>query len=175
MWDRLPPLDAPEEDLLLAEEHRGVCLRCHVDVQGQRKLLGDSHGEEAVVPKFSYLNHMDLVFNFPHEELASLFAQATLTESMFLALEHMQVSFVTVQRTRLTKFRKNVISFPQDVASFVERVGLLCRYERGDRVNSTRGPGDDPARYHVHSAGATPEQLKRHAVDENGYLVFRRR
>ena len=38
MWDTLPPLEAPEEDLLLAEEHRGVCLRCHVDVQGQRRL-----------------------------------------------------------------------------------------------------------------------------------------
>ena len=48
---------------------------------------------------------------FPQDELAALFQAASLTEAMFVALEHMQVSFVTAQKTRRTKFRKNVISF----------------------------------------------------------------
>ena len=47
--------------------------------------------------------------------------------------------FVTAQRTRLTKFRKNVISFAQDTPEFAQRVGLLCRYGPGDRVNTRLG------------------------------------
>ena len=80
---------------------------------------------------------MDPVWNFPHEELARLFQSASLTESMFIALEHMQVNFVTAsKRTRLNKFRKNVISFAQDTPAFAQRVGLMCRYEVGGRVNT---------------------------------------
>ena len=65
----------------------------------------------------------------------------SLAVSMLVALGHMQVSFATAQRTRLTKFRRNVISFAQETPAFAQRVGLMCRYEVGDRVNSTLGPG----------------------------------
>ena len=82
---------------------------------------------------------MDPCWCFPHEELASLFQKASLTESMFLALEHMMVTFVTAQSTRLTKFMKNVISFTQELASFVQRLGLMCRYEPGERVKQVPG------------------------------------
>ena len=104
---------------------------------------------------------MDPVWNFPHEELASLFQAATLTESMFVALEHMQVNFVTAsKRTRLNKFRKNVISFAQDTPAFAQRVGLMCRYEPGDRVNTRRGPGGSPGTVGKHAVCATEEEKR---------------
>ena len=100
----------------------GLCRRC--DVQLAQEFVRQEGGARgAVLAKFGARNHMDPVWKFPHEELASLFQAASLTESMFVALEHMQVSFVTAQKTRLTKFRKNVISFAQDTPSFVHRVG----------------------------------------------------
>ena len=99
----------------------------------------------ALVGEFGERNHTDPVWNFPREELASLFQAASLTESMFVALEHMQVNFVTASRTtRLMKFRKNVISFTQDTPAFAHRVGLLCRYDPGDRATTRRGPGMTP-------------------------------
>ena len=79
-----------------------------MDVQTERLRQGIGV-DDAVVAKFSERNHVDPVWMFPQEELAVLLESATLTESMFVALEHMQVSIVTVQKTRLTKFRKNVI------------------------------------------------------------------
>ena len=94
---------------------------------GAKKAFGA--GEGAVVPKRSFLNHMDPVFRFPHEELQYLFDCASVLESMLVALEHMQVSFVTVARTALHKFRRNVISFPQDLATTVERHGMLRQFK----------------------------------------------
>ena len=114
---------------------------------------------------------MDLVFRFPHEELQDLFDQATVIEAMLLALEHMQVSFVTIARTGLHKFRRNVISFPQDLATFAMRAGLLQRYKATDRVNSVRGPGDQrdrPVKY----AYARHAEREKSATDENGCLVY---
>ena len=134
-WNELPPFDPPEEDLLVAEQHSGECRRCDVELQAERQRQGLGP-DDAVVPKFSERNHMDPVWMFPHEELAALFESATLTESMFVALEHMQVCFVTARRTGLTKVRKNVISFAQDTPAFAQRVGLMCRYEVGDRVDA---------------------------------------
>ena len=51
---------------------------------------------------------MDPVFKFPREELQDLFDSCSLVESMLLARDHMQVNFVTVARSRLHKFRRNV-------------------------------------------------------------------
>jgi hypothetical protein len=50
-WDELPPLEAPEEDLLAAEGHSGCCWRCHVDVQKERGRHGVD-AESVVVAKF---------------------------------------------------------------------------------------------------------------------------
>jgi hypothetical protein len=102
--------------------------------------------EESIVPLRSWKNRMDPCWNFPHQELRTLFQHATLNESMFLALEHMQVDYVTVRTSRLDKFWKNVISFPQDMWSFAQREGMLQHYKVEDRVNSVRGPGSDPDR-----------------------------
>ena len=89
-WDDLPPLKQCEEELLIAEEHSGLCRRCCVEIQAERQ----RHGPDVVVvAKFGGRNHMDPVWNFPHRELASLFQCASLTVSMVVALKHMQVSF----------------------------------------------------------------------------------
>ena len=135
-WDEVPAFSPPEEHLVVASCHTGVCRACHLDMQAQRAALPEDASDAAIVPKMSFLNHMDPVFRFPHEELQDLFDQASVIEAMLLALEHMQVSFVTIARTGLHKFRRNVISFPQDLATFAMRVGLLQRYKATDRVNS---------------------------------------
>ena len=173
-WDELPPLDASEKDLLVAEQHSGECRRCEVELQKERARQGVSE-DSSVVAKFSERNHMDPVWMFPHEELAALFQAATLTESMFVALEHMQVSFVTASKTRLTKFRKNVISFAQDTPAFAQRVGLMCRYDVGDRVNSKLGPGttlDTTEGRLKHLFSANDEERRLLAADEAGLLVW---
>ena len=57
------------------------------------------------------------------------------------------------------------------MATFAMRVGLLQRYQKDDRVNSVRGPGDQrdrPVRY----AYAHPADRERFATDEDGCLVY---
>ena len=54
-------------------------------------------------------------------EFHYLFRQATVLEAMLVALNHMQVSVCEFtgrrdRRTGLTRFRKNIISFPQHVS-----------------------------------------------------------
>ena len=107
-WDpeTLPSFPQNENDCVIAEQCRGVCLWCQRDIEQQEK-----EGKEPV-PRRSYLNHMDPCWNFPHQELATLFAEATVTEAMLIALEHMQVTYVQVSKTGLQKFKKNTISFP---------------------------------------------------------------
>ena len=95
-----------------------------------------------------------------------------MVESMLVALEHMQVNFVTVSRTGLRKFRKNTISFPQHFASFAQRHGLMKRYAPPDRVNSVRGPGRDENRPIRKALDCTEEERKNHVVDGSGALVF---
>ena len=63
--------------------------------------------------KRSHENHMDPCFRFPYEDLHDLFDGATMIESMLVALEHMQVHFVTCSSTGLRKFHRNVIFFPR--------------------------------------------------------------
>ena len=101
-----------------------------------------------------------------------LFRQATDIEAMLVALEHMQINWITVDRTRLHKFFRNCISFPQDIVTFFGRMGVLRQYREGERVNSNRGPGgevDRPVRY---ASKASLEESERFAVDEEGCLVF---
>ena len=85
------------------------------------------------------------------------------------------MSFVTAQRTRLTKFRRNVISFAQDTPSFVQRVGLMCRYEVGDRVNAKLGPGTSLTSTEgrlKHWVSASEEERRVLVADESGALVW---
>ena len=101
-----------------------------------------------------------------------LYRQATDVEAMLVALEHMQINWITVDRIRLHKFFRNCISFPQDIATFFGRMGVLRQYRVGERVISSRGPGgevDRPARC---ASQASKTDLERFAVDEDGSLVF---
>ena len=89
-----------------------------------------------------------------------------------MALEHMQVSWVTVYRTHLHRFKKNVISFPQDSVGFFSRFGVLKQYRVGDRVNSFRGPGADVGRSAQLASESSDKVLQAHAVDNLGHVVF---
>ena len=183
-WDVLPvPPDATEEALLVAERCSGLCLACHKDIEQQRLELAQglpAHSAEArealVVPRRSYRNHMDPLFRFPRNtDLQDLFDSATVVEAMLVALEHMQISFVTARGSGLVKFRKNVISFPQDIDSFARRTRLLGHFRAGDRVDSVRGPGPDardPQRPPKRKGDVSAEEAARHAVDECDRLVF---
>ena len=120
-------------------------------------------------------NHMDPCFRFPVDDLQWLFDQATVVEAMLIALEHMQVNFVTVSATGLRKFRRNTLSFPQDVVSFAQRLDLMKQYRPGDRVNSVRGPGQDPRnpdREVKKAVQATDEERRQFAVDWAGDLII---
>ena len=90
--------------------------------------LKDQGGDEErgqVVALRSEENHMDPCFRFPWDDLQDLFAGATLVEAMLVALEHMRVNFVTVSTSGLRKFRRNTLSFPQDIAAFARRHELM--------------------------------------------------
>ena len=108
---------------------------------------------------------MDPCYRFPDRELGELFAQATVTEARFIALEHMQMDFVTVSYTGLRKFRKNIISFPQSIDRAVRRHGLLRGFRVGDRVNSRRGPGSDLGRAPVLALDASSEARQKYTTD----------
>ena len=174
IWEDVPELDATSAELLVATCHTGRCWVCHVDMQKQVEAAGGR--EEGIVPKRSYLNNMNPWHGFPGgqsgRDLRDLFASATPLEAMLVALEHMQVHFVLARRTRLPKFVKNVISFPQDFAGLASRVGLLQQYRADDRVNSVRGPGSDEARLPKWAKDASEADRVRLAKDERGYLVF---
>jgi len=173
MWDEVPALEVPEQNLLVAERASGTCRRCQVDMDEQRDALPEGAEETAIVPKRSHLNLMDPCHGLPRRhDLLELFRQATEIEAMLVALEHMQVSYVTCSRTRLNKFRRNTISFPQDLAGFLARTGLSGKYRVGDRVNSVRGPGHDLARAPMMARDAPPGLLQQCATNAAGQLTF---
>ena len=171
MWHDLPrpPLEAQSP---LAEQCTGICRRCWQDELVQRKNLPEDADEGQIVPLRSHKNRMDPCWCFPRDQLEHLFRQATTTEAMLVALEHMQVSFVTATTTRLHKFRKNVISFPQDSAEFFRAMCALRQYRVADRVNSNRGPGEDVDRPVRRAVDATADERERWGVDGSGLLVF---
>ena len=146
-WDELPGLYGLGEQPTVAESFTGTCRRCQCDMDAQAKFRGvektDDDAEAEVIPRRSFRNSMDPCWTFPHEELGMLFKYATSIESMLVALEHMQVNWVTVFKRHLNRFKKNVISFPQDSPGFFARWGALRQFRIGDRVNSARGPGKD--------------------------------
>ena len=167
-WDDVPPLVVQDG---LATCCSGTCLRCERDMAAQLRLLGGDE-ERAIVSLRSEENHMDPCLRFPVDDLQELFDGATVVESMLVALEHMQVSYVTVQKTRLHAFRKNTISFPQDFAGFARRLGLGREYRPGDRVDSVRGAGEALGRPVRKAAEATAAESEACRVDAAGNLVF---
>merc|ERR1712032_1238046 len=124
-------------------------------------------GEAVGMVLRSHENHMDPCFRFPRDDLQDLFDNATVTEAMLVALEHMQVHYVRVSASGFRKFRRNTLSFPQDIFAFARRHDLLKNFRPGDRVDSCRGAlGDvrDPDRPERKATSAT--------TDERGRLVI---
>jgi hypothetical protein len=142
------------------------------------KQLEDQGGDPCtavIVPRRSADNRMDPCFRYPVDDLKELFEHATVVEAMLVALDHMQVNFVTLRGSGLQKFRRNVISFPQDVATFAARHGMMKQYILGDRVNSRRGPyGDlsDPNRPVREAIHGTDEDRRLFGVDGCESLIY---
>jgi len=170
-WEESPPFDESEEDLRVAKCYHGRCMVCHLDIRKDMQERG-LETEAFAVPMRGADNRMDPCWNFPHEELRDLFASATVNEAMFIALEHMQLDFVTVRSTGLRKFRKNIISFPQDLRKTVVQHGMLREFKICDRVNSVRGPGEDLERQPKRAQDASDEERCQFSVDSNGCLVY---
>ena len=139
-WEEPAPPFEPEGEI--AKKHRGVCVRCHADIEAERTKLQDEGGD--VVPLRSFRNRMDPYWNFPRKQFEELFRSMTVPESMLVALDWMQVNVCTVRRTRMDVFKKNVISFPQDTAKFFAMMGAMKQFRVQDRVHSNRPPGSDP-------------------------------
>ena len=139
-WEEAPPF---VETDFIAGTHRGVCACCQHDMDKNLDDQGGDPGTAVIVPRKSADNNMDPCFRFPVDDLKELFEQATVVEAMLVSLDHMQVNFVTIRKTGLQKFRRNVISFPQDIATFAARHGMIKEYILGDRVTSRRGPYGD--------------------------------
>ena len=103
--------------------HRGQCERCHKSLQkvAEKPILNG-------VATFSARNNWDPLFGLDvgaaYKELLYLSQNATVVESMLIALNHMQVSVCYLwRRGNISKghrgipgFKKNIISFPQDIA-----------------------------------------------------------
>ena len=81
-WDELPDLE-PEDGV--TQRCFRICRRCRRDMDA----MALTQGCEDVIPRFGHLNHMDPCFRFPFDDLETLFDNATLVESMLVALEHM--------------------------------------------------------------------------------------
>ena len=72
-----------------------------------------------------------------------------MLESMLVALSHMQVSVCTFQgredtRTGITRFRKNIISFPQRVSELQQQIQFVSSVVPGDVVNIFTGCAAEP-------------------------------
>ena len=100
-------------------------------------------GDKIIFSERFVENHMDPCLRFPYDDLQELFDGATMIEGMLVALEHMQICFVSCTPTGLQTFHRNVISFPHHLSAFVSQHGLGRGYRVTDRVNSSRGPGQD--------------------------------
>ena len=63
-------------------------------------------------------------------ELQALFRQATVVEAMLVSLNHLQVCVCTYAsrtdaRTGLSRFRKNIIAFPQHVSDLQQHISFV--------------------------------------------------
>ena len=122
--------------------HRGQCLRCHKSLEKvANKPLLDG------VATFSARNNWDPLFGLDvgaaYREWLYLSQNATVVESMLIALNHMQVSVCYLwSRGSLSKghrgipgFKKNIISVPQDVADLKNLQHFFSSLGENDVVN----------------------------------------
>ena len=123
--------------------HTGLCRTCADDL-GRKATDELLHG----VSLFGARNTQDPLAGFPSMDVDSLtqleyqhlFRQATVLEAMLVALNHMQVSVCEFtgrqdRRTGITRFRKNIISFPQHVSELQQHLSFVAGVMENDIVN----------------------------------------
>jgi len=100
------------------------------------------------ITRFGAKNCQDPLAGFPAMRrvdsldmcLHDLFRQATVLEAMLVSLNHMQVSVCTFSsredsRTGLSRFRKNIISFPQHVSDLQQHMSFVESIEQNQVIN----------------------------------------
>ena len=138
-WDQ----EEVELNYKLAPTCQGLCSECHHDLSFSKSKDGDG-----LPPRFGSQNRQDPLCGFPRDEMTSaqlalgeLYRQATLVESMLVALNHIQVSvseFSPYGRA-VSRFHKNVICFPQRLADLRSHSIFTCRLKINDIVQLTPG------------------------------------
>ena len=103
-------------------------------------------------------------------EAHALFAQASVVESMLVALNHMQVNVCTFEgredsRTGLTRFRKNIISFPQRLSELQQHLAFVDSVVENDILNVVTGAAT------VDGAPRTVQRARVREVRPDGFLV----
>jgi len=157
-WEGGSPVDERHQDAVLC---RGVCQRCADELR-----LVEHDQELRGVARFSAANHMDPLMGYPDDvaarrELDQYIDSASVVESMVVALHHMQISVCYLRGRRerssgLSCFRKNIISFPQDLVELQQLHTFMSGLQPNDVVNVDRSDG--PA------AAAGPNRIGRARV-----------
>ena len=161
-----------------ASYHTGRCKKCHDDL-----LKADKDEITKGKGKFSLENQMDLLMGYdnPHnthmpghdvcailKELGEHFMKASILESQLIALNHMQVDVCFLRNsTGLSNFRKNIISFPQDLLELKQFHSFLSNIKIHDVVNVTiKHP--ETGDLHHHRARVKELQAEGLLVDVDG-------
>ena len=124
----------------MASFHTGVCQQCRRDLEQVQ-----DHDILRGVAKLSAANRMDPLMGFPDDvrlrrHIQHIFDNATMLEVMLVSLQHMQVDTCHFYRRRggtpgLPLFRKNIISFPQELLDMKQLHHFLSHLSPNDVVN----------------------------------------
>ena len=133
----------PESSSTYAPTCIGLCGACADDLVTAAK-----DEVKKGITRFGAKNCQDPLAGFPAMRrvdsldmcLHDLFRQATVLEAMLVSLNHMQVSVCTFSsredsRTGLSRFRKNIISFPQHVSDLQQHMSFVESIEQNQVIN----------------------------------------
>ena len=161
----------------MATLHTGMCQRCATDL----KEVEDDDFLSGIA-KYSPVNHMDPLFGLTgHPRLFKkwlyLLNTMTITESMLVALAHMQVSYCYFRGRRQSAgmpfFHKNIICFPQELAQLRELLNFFINLKIKDTVNVHWQPHDKYEKnlYKATVVSIQPEFI-RVKIDYNGQQYY---
>ena len=128
-----------EERTRYATLRRGMRRRCHKSLEK----LADKPLLQGVAT-FSARNNWDPLFGIDigaaYKEWMYLSLNATVVESMLVALDHMQVSVCYLRNARkfgrgIPAFHKNIISFPQDINDMKNLAHFFSTLATNDIIN----------------------------------------
>ena len=142
--------EPPAASAKQATHCRGLCGAC----QRELKKVENDELLRGVV-RFGAKNYQDPLAGFPATDpvqlldmqLHDLFRQATVLEAMLVSLNHMQVCVCTYEqrwaaRTGLSRFRKNIIAFPQHVSDLQQHMSFVEGVRENDVVNVALSGGE---------------------------------